>query len=207
MRHNLFALFFTAVALCGAPAQAQEKAPVKTPHVEMLDEAVITTLEKSTAPTDQHQLLSGLEGSWYYDLKYWDKDGADAQTSSGTMMNKMAVGGLFLQSETTLILNIGGQNIAYEGWGMLGYDTAKKAYTSVWADSMHAGIITGSGTYDEKQNAIDVKGVFHNPLIGKERNYRSVLRFPEDGTYTQSIYIAGDSGKEFKVLEMTFERR
>lgn len=207
MRNNLFAVFFMAVALSGVPALAQEKTPVKTPHVEMLDEAVIGTLEKSTAPTDQHQLLSGLEGNWYYDLKYWGKDGADPQTSSGTMVNKMAVGGLFLQSETTLILNIGGQNISYKGLGMLGYDTAKKAYTSVWSDSMHSGIVTGSGAYDETLNTIEVKGVFNNPLIGKERNYRSVLRFPEDGIYTQSIFIAGDSGKEFKAVEMTFERR
>lgn len=209
MRNHLFALLFLAVSVCGGmPAQAQEKngAP-KSPEVRILDDAVIGTLTKSAEPAVPQQLLPGLEGRWYYDLKYWDKDGAEPQTSSGIMVNQMVLGGLFLQSETTLILNISGQNIPYAGRGMLGYDAAKKAYTSVWADNMHAGIITGTGTYDDKLNAIEEKGVFTNPLIGKERAYRSVLQLSDERTYKRTLFIAGDSGKEFKVIEMTFERR
>lgn len=209
MRNNLFSLLFLAVFVCGAmAAQAQEKTEArKPPEVRILENAVIDKLAKSAEPAEQQQLLAGLEGKWYYDLKYWDKEGAEPQTSSGMMVNQMVLGGLFLQSETTLLLNIGGQNISYAGRGMLGYDAAKKAYTSVWADNMNTGIITGTGTYDEKLNAIEEKGVFMNPLIGKERAYRSVLQLSDDGTYKRTLFIAGDSGKEFKAIEITFERR
>ncbi len=199
------ALFVLAAGI-STESHAEEKTAT-IPHIEMLDDATIEKLTTSGALSEQHQLLVPLAGVWYYELKYWTKEGEDPQISTGIATNEMILGGKYLLSKTSLILNIGGQNIPYEGWEMLGYDKNKKAFAFVRADSMHDGIITGSGLYDEKLNTIEEKGMFKNPLDAKERVYRSILQFSDDGTYKRTFFITGKSGKEFQVLEVTFERR
>lgn len=185
---------------------AEEKTST-TPQIEMLSDAVMDKLEKASETPEQSQLLLPLAGSWYYELKYWTKAGAEPQVSTGIATNEMILGGRYLQTKTNLILNIGGQNIPYEGWGILGYDVAKKSYTSVWADTMHTGTITGSGKYNEKLKTIEQKGFFTHPLVAKEQAYRSDLQFTDDGAHKRTFFMTGTSGKEFKVMEITFEKR
>lgn len=207
---NYFTALLAVLVLTGGISSrgyAEEKLKAAPMRVEMLDDAVMEKLEKAAESSQQHQLLSTLEGTWYYEVLYWAKEGADPQTSSGTFRNEMILNGRFLHGKTSLILNVGGQNIPYEGWGMLGYDAAEKAFTSVWADSMHTGIITGSGQYNEKLKTIEEKGFFTHPLIAGKLAYRSDLQFIDDQTYKRTFFITGKSGKEFKVLEINFEKR
>lgn len=208
MKNCFVTLCALLVLTAGISSEAHaEKKAAPTPQIEMLDDATIEKLAPLGELSEHHQLLAPLAGTWYYEMRYWSKEGAEPQISTGTATNKIILGGKYLLSKTSLILNAGGQNIPYEGLGMLGYDTNKKAFTSVWADSMHTGIITGSGHYDEKLNAIEEKGMFKNPLDAKERPYRSILQFADNGTYKRTFYTVGKSGKEFKIVEVTFERR
>ena len=202
----LLILFILAAGI-HSPAQAQEKPAAAPLKVDMLDDAAISKIEKSSEPSSQHQLLSTLKGSWYYEIQYWSKGGADPQVSTGTVKNDMVLGGRFLLSKTSLILNVGGQNIPYEAWSLLGYDTASQAFTSVWADTMHTNLATGSGTFNESSNTIEEKGSFTNPLTGKKLNYRSELQFIDGGAHKRTFFIPNAAGKEFKVIEITFERR
>ena len=200
-----FALF--AFAAGNIPEVYAEEKAATPPQIEMLDDSVLEKLVKASEISEQDQLLAPLEGTWYYEIKYWTKDGAEPQISSGTAKSELILNGKYLHTQTNLILNIGGQNIPYGGWGLLGYDAAKKSYSSIWADNLHTGFITGSGLYNEKLNAIEEKGGFKNPLDAKERSYRSVLQFIDGETYTQTFFVTEKSKKEFKALEITFERR
>lgn len=206
---NHFIALSAALILIGISLSSAHAAENKqdTSKIEMLDDAVMQKLVQSGDLLDQHQLLAALAGSWYYELRYWEKSGAEPQISSGIATSDLILDGKYLVTKTTLILNIGGQNIPYAGWGMRGYDDNKKLYSSVWADSMHAGFITGNGPYNEKTNSIEEKGFFKSPLSAKEQPYRSILQFTDDGGYTQTIFINGASSKEFKVIEVSFERR
>lgn len=187
-------------------ARAEEKAAVSA-SIEMLDDATMEKLAASGELSDQQQLLASLTGTWYYELKYWTNEGTAPQISTGTATNEMILGKKYLLSKTSVILNIGGQNIPYESWETIGYDKDKKAFASVKADSMHDGFITGSGQYDEKLNAIEEKGIFKDPLDAKARSYRSILQWNDDGTYKRTFFTTGKSGKEFQVIEINFERR
>ncbi len=179
----------------------------KAAEIEMLDDVTIAKLLPSGDLSDQQQLLTSLAGTWYYELKYWAKEGGEPQISSGTAKNESILGGKYLISKSSLILNIGGQNIPYESWEMLGYDVNKKAFTSVRADSMHDGFVTGSGLYNERLNAIQEKGIFKSPLDAKERSYRSVLYFTNEGAYKKEYFIIKELKREFKAVEINFERR
>ena len=199
------ALLVLAVGI-SAESHAEEKAAAM-PQIEMLDDATIKKLTTSGALSEQHQLLIPLAGTWYYELKYWAKEGAEPQVSTGTAKNEIILGGRYLLSKTSLILNIGGQSIPYESWEMLGYDKGKKTFTTVRADTIHDGSIIGSGIYDEKLNVIEEKGSFKSPLDMKTRSYRSVLEWVDDETYKRKIFITGKSGNEYQVIEIIYERR
>ncbi len=208
MKNRLVASLAMLVFVAWIPVESRaEEKTASTPHIEMLDDSIIDKLLPSSELSDQHQLLLPLTGTWYYVLKYWAKEGVEPQISTGTATNEMILGGKYLLSKTSLILNIGGQNIPYESWEILGYDKNKKAFTSVKADSMHDGVVTGIGMYDEKLKKIEEKGIFKNPLDAKEHSYRSVLHFVDDGAYKRTFFITGKSGKEFHAVEINFERR
>ena len=203
---SLLVLLAFAAGFASQGSAEEEKARV-APRVEILDDAVMEKLAKLQEPTGQHRLLSSLAGTWDYTLQYWAKEGADPQTSSGTMTNEMILGDRFLYSKTALILNVGGQNIPYEGWGILGYDTVRNVFTSVWADTMRTGLMIGTGKYDEQSKTIEEKGHFTHPMMEKEQAYRSALQFTSDETYKQTVFTLGQSGKDFKVLEIEFGKR
>ena len=186
---------------------AEDKSKATTAKIEMLDDEVMEKLTKAAEPTEQHQLLSALAGRWYYEVRYWTKEGADPQISTGITTNEMILGGRYLLTKTSLILNVGGQNIPYEGHGMLGYNPVENTFTSVWADSMHTGFVTSNGQYNEKSKTIEEKGSFTHPLMAGRQAYRSTLQFTDDGTYKRTFFITGKSGREFKAVEITYERR
>jgi hypothetical protein len=202
----------TAVALTllcffiAAPARAAENTG-GIPRVEKLDDTSMKKLRQLVEPTAQHQMLSSLAGTWNYTAAFKPSEDADPQTSAGAMTNEMVVGGRFLSSKTSLILNVGEQNIPYEGWGLLGYDSANGVFTSVWADTLHSNVIEGAGKYNEKQKTIEEKGRFTLPLSGKEQAYRAELQWEGDDAYRRTIYITGASGREFKLVDIEFKRR
>ena len=202
------ALLAVLMTSTGVTSAAQAKGnPGDIMQIEKLDDASVKKLQQLAAPTAQHQMLASLAGTWNFTASFWVNENADPQMSGGAMTNEMAVGGRFLSSKTTLILNVGGQNIPYEGWGLLGYDSASNVFTSVWADTLHSGMITGTGKYNEKQKTIEEKGRFTLPLTGKEQSYRSELQREGDDAYRRTIFTTGASGREFKVVDIEFKRR
>lgn len=185
---------------------AAEKAKI-SPHIEFLDKETMQKLAKpGTALEDPHHILPMLMGAWDFDLKYWSGKDDGAQTSTGTVTNETVMGGRFLSGKANIILNIGGQNIPYEGWTLFGYDGVRKQYTSVLLDSLYAGMTVGSGQYNEKTKTLEEKGSFADPVTGKERTYRSELQFVNADSFKRTVYVSGASG-EFKVLEMDFRRK
>lgn len=183
---------------------AQKTAP--SPAIEMIDDTVISKLAKAEEPLEQHDMLRPLTGTWNYTLKYYAEEGADPQISSGTMINDMVLGNRFLSSKTVIVINAGGQTIPYEGWGILGYDSTAKAFTSIWVDTMHTAIINGVGKYSDESRTITQRGKFTHPLLGKEQSYRSEIQFIDDNAYRQSIFITDKSGQEFEIIHLEFNR-
>ena len=175
-----------------------------TTRIELLTKDSIKKLAKID---EEHSILPALSGNWDFDLKYWSNKDSEPQLSTGTATNEMILGGRYLSSKANVVLNIGGQNIPYEGHYILGYDSVKKSYSSALVDTMHTGVTTGVGHYNEKSKTLEAKGSFSHPVIGKERVYRFELQMTNDDGYRQTVFMDDDSGKEFKVLEMDFRKK
>ncbi|MCB1784522.1 MAG: DUF1579 family protein [Alphaproteobacteria bacterium] len=176
-------------------------------HIEMLDEATVKKLHKDGAASERNFVLMPMLGRWEFDLKFWSQKDASPQLSTGYVVNTMILDNRFMSSEMNVILNIGGQNIPYEGQGYIGFDTVKKTFTSVWLDTTSTGIRSGTGKYDEKTNILEEKGRFTFPLLEGERVYRSELDLTGSETFKMTIYIADKAGKEYKAIEIDFHRK
>lgn len=176
---------------------------------QLLDETVVRKmLDGGKASEANHvNVLGQLAGDWYYTAAIWAVPGAEPRWTTGTVTNKMVLENRFLSSAVGGFLDLGGQQVLLTGQGFLGYDNAKKSFTSFWIDTMTTGMMIGSGRYDKKDNAIKETGQFTNPLTGREEKFRSELQFTDAENYKRTIFVVGKSGKESKLMEFDYSKR
>jgi len=154
-----------------------------------------------------HNILPLLSGSWNYSASFWTDSKVEPQKTMGTVTNEMIMEGRFLSSDALGTLSVGGSTVDAKSHGLLGYDMVKKAYTSVWVDTLNSGMMIGSGQYDEKNKTIKEKGKFTDPLDGAEKGFRSELHFTSPESYKRTIFAINKSGKESKLMEIEYTRK
>jgi len=134
-------------------------------------------------PGPEHEVLKKLEGTWEATMK------AEGMESKGTMVYKMEMGGLWLTS--AFDGNFAGMK--FSGRGLDTYDSTKKKYVGVWADSMSTSPMHMEGTYDKEKKTMTLVGDGPGP-DGKPANWKSVTITTGDDTMVFHMYL-GD-GKE-----------
>lgn len=199
-------------ALAGEDPVHEHGAPKTRSHSaapQLLDEAVVKKMMDSGKPSEANhiKILAQLSGDWSYKAAIWAVPGAEPEWSTGTITNRMTMDSRFLSSAVLGSLYIGGQQVLVKGQGFLGYDNAKKSFTSVWLDTMTTGMMIGSGKYDKKDNAIRETGQFTNPLTGGEEKFRSELQFTDADDYKRTIFAINKAGKESKLMEFDYSKR
>jgi hypothetical protein len=195
---KLSALLF-ALCVLSAPVLAAEK-------FQPPGEAELRAIAARAEPSVKNNIdvLAPFSGEWEYTALIWDKPGAEPQKAFGKLTNKMTLGNRFLASTAMGALNIGGHETVVNGEGKIGYDNAKGAFTSVWADTLSTGMMVGTGTYDEKEKTITETGTFTNPINGDEERFRSEIKLVDADNYERRIYTTGKSGKETKLMEFRY---
>ena len=120
----------------------------------------------------------------------------------GSSEQKMLLGGRFLQQE------FAGEMMGspYNGIGFTGYDNHTQKYVSTWMDSMSTGIMVFEGTAGADGRTITQTARFEDPVRGPVQ-WRSVTKMVDDKTMLFEMYITGKSGKEEKMMEITYTRK
>lgn len=126
------------------------------------------------------------------------------QEMTGVNENKWIFGNRFIYED----VKGADPKMPFEGIGILGYDNAAEAYTTIWLDNMSTGIMTGTAQYDPKTQTFAEKGTFSCPLTPKQRRrYHAVCKIIDDNHYTYEMYMTDPaSGKEFKSMEISYTR-
>jgi hypothetical protein len=208
-------LFLLPLLACSAamPAHAKEysvgKAPVIKEIANPAGEALVKEITKRAAPsaTENVAILGPLMGTWYYRATVWTvPDDVKPYQSMGKITNEMIMDNRFLSGTGTGILTMGGDEMSVHSQELIGYDNAKKSFTSVWIGTLSTGMMIGSGTYDKKANAIEEAGTFTNPVNGAEEKFRSELKFVDAGHYSRTIFTTKKSGKESRLMEFEYSR-
>jgi hypothetical protein len=153
-------------------------------------------------PGAPHKMLAGLAGEWDTKSKFWMEPDKPPMESTGTCVQKMLFGGRFLQQEFTGDM----MGSTFTGLGVTGFDNHTKKYVSTWFDSMGTAILYFEGIAGVDGKTITQESHHDDPFKGP-MTWRSVTRIVDDNTHLFELYGTDKSGKEEKMMEITYTRK
>ena len=172
-------------------------------HGQSMDAATqaMMTWQAYASPSDNHNVLNPLVGTWSHVVQWWMTPDSQPETSKGTNETKWLMGGRYLQHA------VKGTSMGqpFEGMGFTGFDNGRQTYQTIWMDTMGTGMMLGEGIYDPSRKTLTDQGRFTDPMIG-QRNYRGVITFIDDDHYSYEMYVADENGKEFRMMEIAYTR-
>lgn len=154
-------------------------------------------------PGAMHQWMAKHAGTWEAEVSTWMDPSAPPSKAKATDMVTMTMNGLFQVGNFSSSM----MGMPMTGQSTLGYNNATKMFVLSWIDNFSSGIISMTGTYDEKTKTLSLKGKQTDPISGKDTDIRQENKFIDDDTYTMTMYGAGMDGKEMKFMEGTFKRK
>jgi Protein of unknown function (DUF1579) len=174
------------------------------PAATMDSAAMMKAWTDFATPGDMHKWMAKTNGTWEGEVSQWGMDpSAPPMKEKAVNVQSSAIGGRYVMGK--YISKMMGQ--PFEGMSTMGYDNAKKMFTSTWVDNMGTGIIHMSGTYDEATKTLNLKGHQTDPMTGKDSNIREEMKMIDDNTYSLTMYGDGMDGKEMKFMEGTFKKK
>lgn len=94
----------------------------------------------------------------------------------------------------------------FEGMSLLGYDNAKKIFTSTWIDNFGTGTMTLEGTWNVATKSIEFKGKAVDPMTGKDMAVKELVKFTDNDNQEMQMYEMRN-GTEIKTMEIKFTRK
>ena len=191
------------LALGMSVAQAEQVRPAQPP-MDPAKQAAMEAMQRLGSPSEAHQALEPLAGSWTYTARWWMSPDAAPESMTGTATNTLVFGGRFLKEE------VRGQTEGqppFEGIGFTGYDNIRKEYQSIWLDNMATGMMVGGGQFDAATKTLTDQGDFSCPLtMETHRPFRSVWRIIDQDHNVYENYMRTPDGREFKAMEINYSR-
>jgi len=156
-------------------------------------------------PGDAHKTMASWAGTWDGESTMWMDPKAPPMTSKVKAVNRMILGGRYLESVNTGNM-MGGP---FEGRSTMGYDNFKKEFISTWVDNMGTGVMVMKGTWDEATKSLTLKGKMTNACTtdGKDTWVREVYKVVDENNHVMEMYGYGPDAKEFKTMEIKMTRK
>jgi len=158
--------------------------------------------QKLATPGAPHKVLARMAGTWNAKMKSWMEPDQPPMESTGTSETKMILGGRYLQMDYTGDM----MGSPFTGLGITGYDNHTKKYVSTWVDSMGTAILFFEGAGSADGTTITQECRYDDPVKGPMK-WRSVTRIVDDNTHEFEMYGTDKSGKEEKMMEITYTRK
>lgn len=149
-----------------------------------------------------HEMLAKSEGEWTADISMWMAPGTEPTKSIGESVNKMILGGRYLQS--TYKSNIMGMEM--NGFAIEGYDNALGKFVNIWIDNMGTGIMYMEGIYDKETKTVNYEGEMVNPTMKGKMKVRETYQFVDENTSKMEMFAVTPEG-DFKTMEIVFSRK
>ena len=152
-------------------------------------------------PGPQHQKLAAHAGTWDAAIEMMGPDGK-MMPSKGASVQTMGPGGFWLLDD--FVADLGGQ--PFHGKGATGFDPLKGKYVGTWIDSMSPSLLVLEGDFDASGKVLTMTGTAPG-FDGKPAKYRMVTTFVDAKTMRFEMFVAGEDGKEMKMLSIAYTRR
>jgi len=164
--------------------------------------AMKTMMEVGT-PGSEQAMLAKANGTWKVETTMWMSPDAEPMKSTGTMTNKMILGGRYQVS--TFKGNMMGA--PFEGTSTTGYDKARKVWTTTWVDNMSTGIMNMDGAWDDASKTATYTGKMLCPGNGQMCEMKQVTKMVDDNTQIMEMYGPDmKTGKQYKSMEMKLKK-
>jgi hypothetical protein len=152
-------------------------------------EMVMKMMEEAAKPNDPHHAyLKKMEGDWKITAKFTMEPGSPPEVSHGTSKNRLVLGGRQIMSEVDLAMKFMGQEMDFDGIGIMGYDKTTKRFQSTWVDTMSTSQLHQVGGM--KGDSIVIEGTAQN-FMG-EYWLKIVYSFVDDG-YDMEFWEKGEN--------------
>jgi hypothetical protein len=184
-----------------------EAAGFVQPEGEMSPEDMMAAMKEMSQPTEEHELLKGMEGTWDCVAKFY-MAGPDAPPteSKGSSENRLVMGGRYVVQHFKMDEFMGD---SFEGMGIVGFDRAKGKYVNDWVDNWSTGIMSMTGEYDEDTKTMDWKGSWDmaTPNGPVTMPAHHVVKHVDDDHIVMEFWEAGEDGAEHVGGVITYTRR
>jgi len=169
------------------------------------DQEKMNEMMELAKPGPEHKMLEKMVGTWEQTVKLWMSPGTEPAEMKGQTINKMILGGRFLQSN----ISSGEGEMKMEGLNLMGYDRRHKHFTTVGFDTWGTYYVTAAGPYNEGSKSIVMYGEDEEPTMEMTQKYNIIVRFVDEETFVSEIIFKDKrtpDESEFKMVEVTNKR-
>src|SRR5262249_18971958 len=199
LARTLLAAAYAVALVTLAVAQQGQKPPEMTPAQKAEMEAYM----KAGTPGAPHQALASSVGSYDLKIKSWHEAGKPAMEDTGTATRSMVLGGRVLVEEVSGSM----MGMPFTGHGMTGFDNVSGKYWATWNDSMSTGLMVSEGTCDTSSKACSFTGSWNDAIAKGPVKARMTSPWTSPTTEVFELYGPGKDGKEFKMMEIVYNKR
>jgi len=154
-------------------------------------------------PTVHHDILDKLWGKWDYMVTVESDDGA---TESLVLEAdyRWALGGRFLVGGFDGYIDGG----LFQAREILGYDSYRGEYRSVWVDNNTTAFTMSTGEYNARTKTLTFKGVQDNVEKDiRDEPFKFVYRFIDENHFRIEVWRPNDAGKLVKGTTVSATRK
>lgn len=156
-------------------------------------------------PAKEHGTLAPLVGTFTSTVKMWMGPG-EPHVSTGTMVNTMELGGLFLAHDYKGDPNPG-PFPAFQGKGFFGFNKHKKQYEGYWIDNAASWMSLESGQVDAAGKVWTMHSEMDDPMTGKRTKKRSVITIIDKDHHSMEMFFTPVGGTETRCMEIQYKRK
>jgi len=175
---------------------AQEKGHDKGHEMSAMEKAWMAYM----TPGEQHEHFKVQASDWTYVSKFWmDPTSKEPMVTNGTAKFETIFGGRYLKMTHDGEM----MGMPFHGFGLSGYDNAKKVYQSIWIDNMGTGIMYMTGNYIDGK--LVMTGTAPDPMTGKDVTMKEVNTEVDKDHFYFEMYVVTPKG-DVKTMEINYTR-
>jgi len=207
------AIALVALLSLASPAIAADKSSKKTDkapssatapsadQAKAAQDAMMAEMAKYAAPGPmQTDFMKPLAGTWKTVVTTYM--GPKPEVSEGMCTRSMILGDRFLESKHSGSF----AGAPFEGLELLGFDTRKSQFSSVWVDNMGTTMaVSSGGSYDPATKTLSINSSFDDPVSGKPVGYKMVTHIVDPNKHVFTM-VGNRDGKDFTEMEITYTR-
>jgi len=164
--------------------------------IAFLSAPAICAAQQLPGPGPEHEKLKEMVGTWDAEMI-----AEGAPPSKGTMTFRMALGGMWLESDFKG--DFAGQK--FTGRGLDSYDAIHNEYTSVWVDSMTGYPTVFRGNYDDSGKVLTMHAESVDPT-GQPLKMKSVSTTIDADHMNFKMYMVA-GGEDVEIMTMKYTRK